>query len=230
MDKIKFELKNTSDGSHTLTNNLFNTEYHSIHGAVQESLHVFIKCGLDYLLSQRPSSAINILEIGLGTHLNVLLTFEYLENHAPKTSVYYEAIEKYPIPIDILSTLNYSNYVTPKTTDLFSLIIHSHANYRQHLTPQIELKKAIVDLTDYHTETKFDLIYMDAFGPRTQPEMWSIEVFEKLYQFMKVESILVTYCASGQVRRNLERVGFIVQRLPGPPGKREMLRALLQKK
>jgi tRNA U34 5-methylaminomethyl-2-thiouridine-forming methyltransferase MnmC len=229
MDEILFEINKTSDGSHTLRNNLFNSEYHSMHGAVQESMHVFIKNGLEQLLNLRNFSnkrtALNILEIGLGTHLNALLTIDFILTNSPDTQIYYEAIEKYPVPDTILEGLNYMRFVSEKSSLLFPKMIAQIANQKNMITELFEFQKTIIDLQDYIAYSTFDLVYMDAFDPLVQPEMWSVDTFGKLYQCMNKESILVTYSASGQVRRNMQSVGFDVQRLPGPPGKREMLKA-----
>jgi tRNA U34 5-methylaminomethyl-2-thiouridine-forming methyltransferase MnmC len=229
LDELIFKLHESADGSHTITNDLFHSTYHSIHGAVQESLHVFIKSGLAHQLntnfqveSQEP---FRILEIGLGTHLNVLLTFDHLNTNFPQKTVHYEAIEKFPVPLHILQSLNYSSYVQRINANLFNQLIELPMNQNHQLTNHFNLEKTLVDLIGFESEYPVDLIYFDAFGPNTQPEMWTLEIFEKLFRNMKNKSTLVTYCASGQVRRNMLSVGFEVERIPGPPGKREMLRA-----
>lgn len=211
----------TEDGSQTLFIPALNEQYHSIHGALQESNFVFIKNGLS-LFQQH--SCVRIFEVGFGTGLNALVTMNYIHNLTLK--VIYHSIEKYPLSKEEYSILNYSDIVAKgKFTDAF-LNMHSCTwNESCAINNQFILKKINSDLNHYCSDQEFDLVYFDAFAPDIQPDLWTVEVFEKMYKILSEKGILVTYSAKGQVRRNMQQAGFKVERLPGPPGKREMLRA-----
>lgn len=193
--------------------------YHSVHGALQEALHVFIEMGLRKVASERTS--VNLLEIGFGTGLNALLT-------AIKTTVpiQYFGLEAYPVPIEMALEMDYPALLSEADVGQIFKQIHavSWEEY-QTIVPQFELKKVAKKLEEVQFKEQFDLIYYDAFGPRAQPEMWDSNFFQKIFEATNPGGILVTYCAKGQVRRDLISAGFKVERLPGPPGKREMLRA-----
>ena len=208
----------TADGSHTLYIPEIEEHYHSVNGAMQESMHVFINAGL----RQMPSSKVTILEIGFGTGLNAYLTSLYA--HENNMEVSYTAFERYPVNTDIINQLNYSS----KNTPLFNKIHEANWNEYVFIESFFTLKKILSDFTDFdHLKEKesFDLIYYDAFSPEKQPEMWTQNIFDYLFNHTNNEGILVTYCAKGIIRRMLQAAGFVVERIPGPPGKREMLRA-----
>jgi tRNA U34 5-methylaminomethyl-2-thiouridine-forming methyltransferase MnmC len=212
----------TGDGSSSLYNTELDEHYHSVHGAVQESKHVFIDAGLDYFPADRD---LHILEIGLGTGLNTLLTL-IQRLHSP-VRLHYTAIEAYPLTEEILGQLNYCRLLgESELQPLFRRIHSSEWNDVIALHPQFFFKKINASLFSLAWDPEFDLIYFDAFGPRVQPEMWTEEVFTKMYRALKPGGILVTYCAKGEVKRTLKRCGFTVETLPGPPGKREMIRAV----
>ena len=216
---LKREVKTTKDGSKTLFIPEWNENYHSHHGAVQEALHVFIKNGLQAI----SSSQIKILEIGFGTGLNALLTLnEVLKSDK---TIYYEAIEKFPLSIEEMDSLAYSDLENAEHNTFLQL---HEASWEKpvEIVKNFKLCKRQLDLKAFNSSLRFDLIYFDAFGPRVQPKMWEKKIFQALFEQMNPNGILVTYCAKGQVRRDLESVGFKVERLPGPPGKREMLRAV----
>ncbi len=218
---MKREVKITADGSATISVEELDVTYHSIHGALQESKHVFLQAGLkDYLKSYNGEVA--ILEMGLGTGLNALLTCQYAIDH--KVPIYYEAIEKYPLTKEELAQLNYAQLIEGAGAMLNT--IHSTAfSQTVSINEFFTFKKVQEDLLDYHSDQLFDIIYYDAFAPTAQPELWTVEVFQKLYERLKDRGTLVTYCAKGQVRRNMQSAGFKTEQLPGPPRKREMLRA-----
>ncbi len=222
MDNIndKIEIIKSSDGSHTLYRADMNEHYHSVHGAIREALHVFIESGL----KQIDKKLFNILEVGFGTGLNVFLTALSLKEDV-KCS--YLSLEKYPLESHIALKLNYADEVNGKnSTQIFEKIHNSEWESFQEIAPQLKLMKHNRDLIDFETDLKFDLIYFDAFGPDKQPEMWGVEIFEKLYSYTNKNGILVTYSAKGDVRRAMISAGFEVEKIPGPPGKREMLRAI----
>lgn len=214
-------LQLTADGSHTIQIDELNVTYHSKHGAIQESRHVFIDAGISYLHQVKQLNEYQILEMGFGTGLNVLLTVIF--SHQMDLRINYHSIEAFPLSTDEVSSLNYGNLLQQES--LFSLLHAANWDMTTTIHPKFELYKNLCKLDAFVTEEKFNLIYYDAFAPTAQPELWTVEVFEKLYQLLKPEGILVTYCSKGVVRRAMETAGFRVTKLQGPPGKREMVRA-----
>jgi tRNA U34 5-methylaminomethyl-2-thiouridine-forming methyltransferase MnmC len=217
MDKIEFKI--TEDGSHTLYLSDLDETYHSKHGAIQEAMHVFINAGLNYCSKK----SLNILEIGFGTGLNTFLTFIESKNK----TISYTSLEAYPLNPEIVSKLNYTKEMDLDSEEMasFKKIHQVEWGGYKAINSIFKLNKLEVELANYQADEKFDLIYFDAFGPRAQPEMWEKEIFEKMYSFLSKNGVLVTYCAKGSVKRALKEVGFEVEPLPGPPGKREMTRA-----
>lgn len=215
-----FSLIETEDGSATLHSEVMQESYHSMHGAIQESMHVFIQAGL----LQIEKKNISIFEVGFGTGLNALLSWNEAKHHA--LNIHYVCVEAFPLTTEIYSKLNYnlpSGYLPPEA---FKKLHESNWNERCTLDPpSFDFMKIQTDFTRFAIPESFDLIYFDAFSPDKQPEMWEELLFEKIYNCMNTNGILVTYCAKGVVRRALQKVGFQVERIPGPPGKREMLRA-----
>lgn len=216
---MKIEILKSNDGSHTLYLPDMDETYHSRHGAVQEALHVFIQNGL--LKKAEEQRELRILEIGWGTGLNSLLTYKVAKEHG--LNIQYTGIEKYPVPAEVLSQLNYKEW---DEDDYLSKAYNADWEKTIDITNNFTLEKLACDVLDLGFIDAFDVIYFDAFGPRAQCEMWEKEVFEIIYKATKSEGIFVTYCAKGQVRRDLQEVGFTMERLPGPPGKREMLRGV----
>jgi len=210
-------VKITDDGSKTLFLPEMNETYHSIFGAKTESEHVFIKAGYKLFAQQK----LNILEIGMGTGLNVFLT--YLHHNNDNKEIYFETLEKYPLNEHLYKELNYA--ITDENKLIFSQIHTSNWNEIIYLNKSFLLHKKQIDLLDFSSENKFDLVYFDAFDPAKQPELWTEKVFQNIYNHMNTDGILVTYSAKGIVRRAMQSVGFKVERIPGPPGKREMIRA-----
>ncbi|MAO08870.1 MAG: SAM-dependent methyltransferase [Alteromonas sp.] len=220
---MKREFFTTGDGSVTIHLPEWNEQYHSKHGAINEAVHVFIESGLQYFLQQRSIKNISILEIGFGTGLNALLTQIFSEEK--QLSVHYTGVEAYPVALCEASKLNYPKLLnTPeaKFLKLHEAIWHKPASLSEnfYLTKREQFFSEIEDKECFH------LIYFDAFGARVQPELWTETIFSKMYRALKKNGVLVTYSAKGSVRRALQSVGFNVERLPGPPGKREMLRAI----
>jgi tRNA U34 5-methylaminomethyl-2-thiouridine-forming methyltransferase MnmC len=218
------EIVVTRDGSHTLSIPEKGVTYHSVHGAIQESRHVFIEAGLKHLLNQTDAEQISILEMGFGTGLNALLTA--MEVEGTETSVYYVALEPFPISVEEAALLNYCGQLDHE--DLYQDFIRMHQcewNKSFAFTKNFFLHKSGKTLQTFEHTTGFDLIYYDAFAPAAQPELWTKEIFAKLFSLLKQNGILVTYCSKGDVRRAMQAAGFVVKKLPGPPGKREMLRA-----
>ena len=228
------KLIKTKDGSHSLYVEELNEHYHSIHGALQESRHVFMEAGFKSLITgfslREKKKTVTILEVGLGTGLNVLLTI--LENFQTKQDVSYTALEAFPLSNSLLSDLNYTDLLTTTTQTkenvqlIFDAIHSSEWNKEVEITQQFRLNKLHTTLQQVELTGMYDLIYFDAFGPVVQPEMWTQEVFLKLMNAMNNRGMLVTYCAKGSVKRTLKEVGFKVETLQGPPGKREMIRAV----
>lgn len=216
---LKREIIRTEDGSTTIKIPELHENYHSIHGAIRESTHVFIEAGLNQI--QKKSVA--IFEMGFGTGLNCLLT--YLQSKDRKVT--YHTIEKYPIENQLVNQLNYSKQLKlSKEQNHFFEKIHQQDWDRKpvNLTGNFILIKQLNDLSKFSLQDKFDLIYFDAFAPEIQPELWTTQIFDKMFDMLNSKGIIVTYCAKGQVRRNLIEAGFKIERLPGPLGKREMLR------
>ena len=214
----------TKDGSHTITVPEWKVSYHSLYGAIQESQHVYIKMGL---LSSRwttQKDKFKIFEMGWGTGLNALLTLIEVNKH--KQPIIYTGIEPSPLSTEEIKALNYCHHLGRE--DLLETFdqLHTAEWYREaSITPHFTLHKIKSRLQDFTTDEHFDLIYYDAFAPRAQPELWTKEIFEKLYSMTADGGSLVTYCSKGDVRRAMMEAGFIVKKIPGPPGKREMLRA-----
>lgn len=211
----------TGDGSKTIQIQDWNEQYHSMHGAVNEAYHVFIDKGFTYLTNK----SLSILEIGFGTGLNALITL--IEAQKNNRQVDYTGIEAYPINIEEISQLNYIETLKADAFREAFFEMHSSAwESKLKLTPHFTFSKQKKDFHEIADSNLYDLIYFDAFGARVQPELWTEIIFEKMYNALNKNGILVTYSAKGSVRRAMQTVGFVVERLPGPPGKREMLRAL----
>lgn len=217
---MRTQLEITSDGSHTLFVPELDEHYHSVNGAIQESTHVFIKTGLRHCAEKR----INIFEVGFGTGLNAYLTL--LDILGTDKEVHYTSIEAYPVDLELVSRLNYTEQLG-ETSELYLALHHAEWNTEKQITSNFYLRKIEADFTefDFLQLNSVDVIYFDAFAPDKQNEMWSQDLFNALYSIMNKGGIFVTYCAKGVIRRMLQQSGFTVERLPGPPGKREMLRA-----
>ena len=220
--KQPIKIITTEDGSHSLLLEELDETYHSIHGAIQESNHVFIEAGLNYWLDKNPAStSLRILEFGFGTGLNALLTSLRIKS---KIKVAYDSLEKYPLTKEISNSLNYG--VVLNNSELFNTIHSVNWSTAQTITPNFSLNKIEVDFREYANTNQYDIIYFDAFSPSKQPELWTKEIFHKCYQLLNQGGLLVTYSAKGQLKRDLKSLGFMVESLPGPPGKFEITRAI----
>lgn len=222
---MKIEIRETMDGSRTLYLKEIDEHYHSTFGAIQESRHVYIREGFNQCLLRD----IRVLEIGFGTGLNCYLTI--LECLKKGKHVHYYAAEKFPVTEDIWKNLKYSDHFEDCDSGLFEHLHIVPWNCEVELNNQFTIFKMECDVlqSDFKDLPLIDLVYFDAFSPEKQSELWQMSVFENLFTRMNDDGILVTYCAKGYVRRLLQTVGFTVERVPGPPGKREMLRARKRK-
>lgn len=218
---MKRKIITTADGSKTIHIEEWNEQYHSIHGAIQETKHVFIKHGL-YEIIQNKLSEISILEIGFGTGLNAFIT--YLEAEKLKLKINYVGVEAYPISAEEVLALNYGDLLSNEN-DVFKKL-HSFSWENKHkLNSCFSLTKRQLFFKDIQDINLYNLIYFDAFAPKVQPELWTETIFKIMFKALKPNGVLVTYSAKGSVRRAMQAVGFTVERLEGPIGKREMLRA-----
>ncbi len=199
--------------------------YHSKHGAIAEALHVFIATGFSHKLDHIGGNDLNILEIGFGTGLNAFLTL--LEAQKKNIRIFYKGVEAYPVGREELDNLNFGEGFSEeeRVKDVFMKLHELPWNESCNVTSDFTLFKQQAYFKDIEDQEVFDLIYFDAFGPRVQPELWTEDIFLKMHRALKPDGCLVTYSAKGAVRRAMQSVGFEVERLPGPPGKREMLRA-----
>jgi len=213
----------TDDGSHSLLSSSFGVSYHSRHGAVQETQHVFIEAAL---LQKLPhASQLNILGIGFGTGLNAFMT--YLESRSYACKIRYHAVEAFPITIAEACQLNYPEMLNVITdADTFFQMHEQPWNEDFQLSDHFTLQKQLRRFDEIEAENFYDLIYFDAFAPSAQPELWEEPLLNKMYKALAPKGILTTYCAKGVVKRQLKAIGFKVEAIPGPPGKREMTRAI----
>jgi tRNA U34 5-methylaminomethyl-2-thiouridine-forming methyltransferase MnmC len=215
------ELRITGDGSHTIYVKELDEPYHSIHGSLQESMHVFINQGFR-LIRHTP---VHILEIGLGTGLNLLLTLA--SSQKTGTEIIYHAVEKYPLMPEEFGVLNFEQFIPDLPPGILQALHMGPWGKKFSLTEKFRVLKEHADIRSMAPGDIFDLVYFDAFAPDKQPELWSEKIFTRVADSMKSGSILVTYAAKGSVRRTMKACGFQVEKLPGPPGKREMTRATL---
>ncbi len=210
-------LLTTRDGSDTLFSRKFNSTYHSINGAVAESRHVFLQHGL---LTQAFRNEIHILEFGFGTGLNAFLA--YLFSVKEDKDISYDGIESFPICLEVARRLSYPEYLAaPDAREVFMDMHSSREFHNNHFNFHLHLNTA-----EFQPTHPFDCVFFDAFDPSAQPEVWTADLFHDLYHLTSVGGCLVTYCAQGEVRRNMQKAGYEVERLSGAPGKREMLRAI----
>jgi tRNA U34 5-methylaminomethyl-2-thiouridine-forming methyltransferase MnmC len=212
----------TSDGSHTLFSERYGVTYHSRFGAVTESMHVFINAGLRFKAAVQ--NHVDVLETGFGTGLNAFLTL--LEAERRNLTVRYTGLETNPVSEAQALTLNYAEQLGVPERNRDLLQMHTAAwGESVPFAPHFFFEKLALPIQDFQAKEAFDVVYFDAFAPQAQPELWTEEVFSHMYDALRPEGILVTYCAQGAFKRTLKKVGFSVERLQGPPGKREMTRA-----
>ncbi|MFW5758003.1 MAG: tRNA (5-methylaminomethyl-2-thiouridine)(34)-methyltransferase MnmD [Bacteroidota bacterium] len=214
----------TEDGSHTLQLLQHNEQYHSLNGAMQESKHIFLDKGYNHF---NPAPEVfYILEVGLGTGLNALLTAQ--KSIKEKTRVFYEATEPFPLSAEVTGKLNYPGMLEDQAMkDVFAQIHTCEENRYTNISDFFFIRCFCTTIQEVNLcKERYHLVYFDAFGPDTQPEMWTQEIFEKMFYTLKKRGGLVTYSAKGSVKRALKAAGFEVEGLPGPPGKREITRAI----
>ena len=212
----------TADGSNTLYNETIGEHYHSKHGALQESKHVFIEAGLKFASAGKPE--ISVLEVGFGTGLNFILSFEYCTNQ--HINLDYTSIEAFPLSVEVINNTGYNAYVPPRIWTDFTSNYEACLRSAQTLSPHCQLEIPHTTLARFNTAKKFDVIYYDAFSVQHQPEMWSDEIIAHVCSFLKPGGTFVTYAITGKLKRAVKACGFNIEKLPGAPGKREMLRAL----
>ncbi len=219
MKKVS-QIITTGDGSHTIYVPGINDHYHSVYGAVQESEYIFIRNGFDIC----PADPVSIFEVGFGTGLNALLTAARSIETSRKVN--YTCIEKYFLDDKTIRSLNHFLYAGEQGKEIYTRLHEAEAGSVAEICNNFNINKIKGDLVTDIIPGKYDLIYFDAFGPDRQPEMWSISIFEKIAGITNPGGIFVTYSAKGEVKRNLRRVGFDVSVVPGPPGKRHIIRAI----
>lgn len=223
---MKRKLIKTEDGSHTVLLENMSEHYHSTHGALNESMHVFIEAGLKHV--DHAQKVLTVLEVGFGTGLNALLTLDYAISN--KRKIQYVGLEPFPLEEELYQQLNYETFLELSANEEYLQTMHSRDwNFPYYYTDYFVLNKIQSTLQEAELqEAAFDVIYFDAFGPDKQSEVWTVENFRKCYQALKADGVLTTYSAKGQVKRDLQEVGFVVEKISGPKGKREMIRARKQ--
>lgn len=218
---MNLKIVETKDGLHSLYVPELDEHYHSTHGALQEALHVFIDAGLNHVSATK--NDISILEIGFGTGLNAYLTL--LRAAELGLNITYHGLELYPVPADTAAQLNYAATIGGKADQDEFVRLHSGNWSEAVVIGGFELSRVNESVFNFEPSIKYDLIYFDAFGFRAQEEMWGEQVFKKMYDCLKPGGTLVTYSSKGEVRRRMQQHGFLIEKLPGPAGKREMVRA-----
>lgn len=222
MTHLSFAL--TADGSLTLFNNKIGEHYHSRHGAIQESIHVFLKSGLSFYLENNKVNKASILEVGFGTGLNFLVTADYCTKN--NISIQYTGIEAFPLDEKMISETRYNDYVSTEIWESFL------KNYTAALNKSIQINQNCSlfinnsTLLNFNSEHLFDIIYFDAFAAIHQPEMWTMESLSHICRSLKPGGVFVTYAITGELKRTMKNIGFSIEKAPGAPGKREMLRAV----
>lgn len=216
------ELRETGDGSHTIFLPGWNEQYHSHHGAINEAVHVYIEAGLVHYAQLHGTRDIRVVEYGFGTGLNAWLTWQAAINN--DLHVHYTAIEAYPVEPEMVAQLNFDALMPDFEQSVMDL--HKVPWEESHrLDDHFTIEKQEIKFDAFRASKKYDVIYYDAFGPRVQPNLWTLERMQLLHEVCHPGSVLTTYCAKGQVGRDMKTAGFSVERIPGPPRKREMIRA-----
>ena len=211
----------TSDGSHSLISEQFQVSYHSIHGAIEESKVVFIDAGLAF--KKQDKSKLKVLEIGFGTGLNAIMTYQFALSK--QLAIEYTTFEAFPIDLETARQLNYPDLLKFEHCSEILLKFHSHSNVDLDL---FKFHKYIQDFHQIDFRNEFDVIFFDAFAPSAQPTLWEAEMMQKMYDSLLPGGVLTTYCAQGAFKRTLKSIGFCIEALPGPKGKREITRAMKQ--
>lgn len=218
---MKREIVATNDGSTTIYIPDMDENYHSTHGAIQEALHVFIENGLKTINKKN----ISVFELGFGTGLNALLSLQFAKENS--RNIFYHGIEAFPVEKQLIDSLNYVDLTGANFQSEFDTLHHSAWLKKNQISSNFEILKTQSKIEDFELgREKYDIIYFDAFGFRAQPEMWKMSILQKMYNLLNRGGVMVTYAARGQFKRDLKFLGFEVESLPGPPGKREMTRAI----
>lgn len=222
----KLEVLLTEDGSHTLFVPSLNETYHSTHGALAETMHIYIGAGLEYFYNKLNIKNIKIFEFGLGTALNAISSVQFAHKN-PNCNIEYISVEKYPIPNETITLLNYNTiFQENQIQNAFSTLHQSEWNSSIQLSTNFKFSKFEDDFISINEGLNtYDLLFYDAFAPSKQAEVWQIEYIQKAYDLLKSGGVLVTYCSNGAFKRNLKQVGFTIELLAGPVGKREIVRA-----
>jgi len=223
---MKREIIITRDGSHSISNAEMGVTYHSHHGALQESVHVFIESGLRFITKNHSQVvALSVFEMGFGTGLNALLTLIEAENK--RQPICYETVELFPLEAATIAALNYCELLLRPGLEPVFRQLHSCAwDTLIKMTPFFSFKKRQTSLVNFSATQSFNLVYFDAFAPDIQPDLWTAAIFRKLYDCMEPGAVLTTYCSKSIVRKAMGEAGFTVEKIPGPPHKREMVRAV----
>jgi tRNA U34 5-methylaminomethyl-2-thiouridine-forming methyltransferase MnmC len=221
---MPLEIILTKDGSHSIYNSELNETYHSVGGALQESQFIYIDAGLKTVLTSKRK--ISVFEVGFGTGLNAVLTLKEAINK--QIEIDYTTLEPFPLPEEIVKGLNYPSmfqdvFLKEKFYDLHS----SQWNTRNQIVPYFNFMKVQQTIEEYTSQSKFDIVYFDAFAPSKQAEIWDLNNLKKVKELLKEGGILITYCSSGKFKRDLKEAGFVIESLPGPLGKREITRAIV---
>jgi tRNA U34 5-methylaminomethyl-2-thiouridine-forming methyltransferase MnmC len=216
----------TGDGSSTIYMEDIDETYHSRNGAIQESIHVFVKNGFRFLLSTRPYNDIQVFELGFGTGLNAVLTA--IDSIKFRKPVKYTSLEPFPLPGEIIDQLDFGRMLNHHSGVSYLKEIHNSGWEEYHnIHPYFRIRKIKSTIQDYDPKSnQFNLVYFDAFAPAKQPEIWDKNMLTKIFNLLTEKSVFVTYCAQGQVKRHMREIGFKVQTLQGPPGKKEMIRGI----
>ncbi len=217
------QLTPTADGSNTIYNSKIGENYHSKHGALQESQHVFLKSGLQHFLSVKEASSVTVLEVGLGTGLNFLLSADYCTQQQIKLD--YVGIEAFPLNTELIKQTGYDQYINKDLWESFQGMYPSAINHKVKINAFCKLELAHTQLSNFESPQLFDIVYFDAFAAAFQPEMWTEEAIAHTVSFLKPGGVLVTYAITGNLKRQLKTLNFKVEKVPGALGKREMLRA-----
>jgi tRNA U34 5-methylaminomethyl-2-thiouridine-forming methyltransferase MnmC len=225
MDKVKIIV--TEDGSHSLYHEGLKETYHSFHGALQESVHVFIEKGLRFWRTKSGlPKEVDIFEVGFGTGLNALLAAQFaIEN---EVRVNFTSLEPFPLGLDIITQLNYAQLIgQDKLKTVFEELHNAKWDTAVEINPFFSIHKVKNKLEDFQTEERFDVLFFDAFAPSKQAELWTADLLQKCYNLLRGGGVFTTYSAKGQLKRDLKSVGFELETLPGPPGKKEMVRGVV---
>ena len=221
---MNLEVITTADGSRTIYSKDVDATFHSRHGALAESKHIFIDTGLNFVKTQSGKNSLSVLEVGYGSGLNALLAAEYaLEN---KILVEYTGVDKYEFPQHLHAELNYQIHLISADASVHNALMNAPINSVTAIHERFIVHKIIDDFRNVSLTKRYDVVFFDAFSPRQAPEMWTEQIFRNIYDHLNKGAVLVTFCAQGQFKRDLKAAGFKVERLPGAPGKREMTRGI----